>query len=104
MLPKPIFSKWHNSKNPPANKTFRLVSIADTVQKGFICVAAREIALEANFEHSCEQKGGQFFGHFMLPEFTCGHIILPGGLKSPDLHSQYGLECGHYMLPAPAIL
>jgi hypothetical protein len=104
MLPKAIFSKWHNPKRPLANKTFRLVSRANTDQKDFICVAAQEIALDAHFEHSFEQKEGQFFGHFMLPEFTCGHIILPGCLKFPDLHRQYRLECGHYMLPAPAIL
>jgi hypothetical protein len=40
------------------------------------------------------------YGHFMLPEFTCGQVMLPEYPPSVDLNAQNRLKCGHFMLPA----
>src|SRR3990170_1533385 len=43
-------------------------------------------------------------GHVILPGFTCGQVIFPECPPSVDLSAQNRLQCGHFMLPAPAIL
>jgi hypothetical protein len=40
----------------------------------------------------------------MLPEFTCGQVMLPEYPPVVDSNAQNRLKCGHFMLPAPAIL
>jgi hypothetical protein len=51
-----------------------------------------------------DHKSKIFFGNLMVPEFTCGKLILPTHFQRAIFCNGLRVKCGKLMLPDAAIL